>query len=281
MKKKKPVNILKASGNLVPFNENKLKRSLLRAGAEDFLAEKILREISGELYEGISTNEIYRKAFDMLRSYSRPLAAKYRLKNAIMDLGPSGFPFEKYVSELFRSQGFETVTNRFVQGKCITHEVDVLATTNGTVHFMECKFHNQRGYVCDVKVPLYIQSRFLDLKEQQSILRENTGKQFKGWVVTNTKFSDDAIKYGLCCGLELVGWDFPTGRSLREMIDITGLHPITCLTSLTQREKQSLLDKGIVLCRDIQLNTALLDEAGVKSARKNMALMEAKSLCLM
>lgn len=278
MKRKKPVNILKASGELAPFNETKLRRSLERSGAEKFLADKIIKEISGELYEGISTGEIYRKAFEMLRSYSRPLAAKYRLKNAIMDLGPSGFPFEKYVSELLQSQGFTTVTNQFVQGKCVTHEVDVIATTNGDINYIECKYHNQRGLVCDVKVPLYIHSRFMDLKERQSLLRENQEKIFRGWVVTNTKFSEDAIKYGLCSGLELIGWDFPTGRSLRQMIDITGLHPITCLTSLSQREKQQLLDEKIVLCRELQNNSALLAQIGVKHNRLKTVLDEAQNL---
>lgn len=279
MKKRKQINIIKASGQVAPFEEAKLRRSLERAGAEKFLADKIIKEISGQLYEGISTGEIYRKAFDMLRAFSRPLAAKYRLKNAIMDLGPSGFPFEKYVSELLKSQGFSTITNQFVQGKCVTHEVDVIATTNGDINYIECKFHNQRGLVCDVKVPLYIHARFNDLKERQSLLKETRNKIFRGWVFTNTKFSEDAVKYGLCCGLELIGWDFPTGRSLRQMIDITGLHPVTCLTSLTQREKQTLLDEKVVLCKELQTNHALLTNLGIKQSRLNNILDEAKNLC--
>jgi hypothetical protein len=279
MKKRKQINIVKASGEVAPFDEVKLRRSLERAGAEKILADKIIKEISVQLYEGISTGEIYRKAFDMLRSYSRPLAAKYRLKNAIMDLGPSGFPFEKYVSELLKSQGFETITNQFVQGKCVTHEVDVIATANGDINYIECKYHNQRGLVCDVKVPLYIHSRFMDLKERQSLLKENQEKIFRGWVVTNTKFSEDAVKYGLCSGLELIGWDFPTGRSLRQMIDITGLHPITCLTSLSQREKQLLLDDKVVLCRELQNNSALLVQIGIKHNRLKTVLDEAQNLC--
>jgi hypothetical protein len=279
MKKKRQVNILKASGELAPFNEIKLRRSLEKAGAEKFLIDKIIKEIFNELYEGISTAEIYRKAFEMLRSYSRPLAAKYRLKNAIMDLGPSGFPFEKYVSELLQSQGFNTITNQFVQGKCVTHEVDVIATTNGDINYIECKYHNQRGLVCDVKVPLYIHSRFMDLKERQSLLKENEGKVFRGWVVTNTKFSEDAVKYGLCSGLELIGWDFPTGRSLRQMIDITGLYPITCITSLSQREKQALLDENIVLTKELQNNRELLLQIGMKPNRLKTVLDEAQNLC--
>ncbi len=281
MKKRQAISILKSSGELVPFDENKLHRSLTRAGSDKVLANRIIREISAQLYEGMPTGEIYRKAFAMLRSFARPMAAKYRLKTAIMELGPTGFPFEKYVAALLQSQGFETITNQVLEGRCVTHEVDVLATVNDNIHFIECKFHNLRGLVCDVKVPLYIHSRFLDLKEKQSLLKENKGKTFKGWVVTNTSFSEDAIKYGLCSGLELMGWDFPAGQSLRELIDTTGLHPITCLTALTQREKKLLLEDKVVLCHDLLKDPSILDKIGVKSNRRKTVLAEAKTLCQM
>ena len=34
-------------------------------------------------------------------------------------------------------------------------------------------------------------------------------------------------------------------------IDGSGLHPITCLTSLSRQDKKSILEEGIVLCRDL------------------------------
>jgi len=279
MKRKQPILIRKSSGELAPFDENKLSRSLTRAGADKVFVQRILQEISAQLYEGISTGEIYRKAFNMLRSFARPMAAKYRLKRALMELGPTGFPFEKYVAALLKSQGFETINNQVLEGKCVTHEVDVLATVNHTIHFIECKFHNERNLVCDVKIPLYVHSRFLDLKERQSQLKGNEDKTFKGWVVTNTKFSDDAIKYGLCSGLELIGWDFPAGQSLRDLIATTGLHPITSLTSLTQREKKLLLDDKVILCQELVSDPTIIDKLGVKSNRRKTVLAEAKSLC--
>lgn len=271
--------VLKASGDLVPFDEKKLNHSLIRAGADSKVALQIEKAITELLYDGISTREIYRKAFDMLRAYSRPVAAKYKLKNAIMELGPSGFPFEKYFSELLSKQGFSVQINQVLEGACVTHEVDVIASTTDTIHYIECKFHNSRGMVTDVKIPLYIHARFNDLKVKQEQVDTNKSMAFKGWVATNTKFSTDAIKYGNCAGLRLTGWDYPAGNSLREMIDATGLHPVTCLTTLTTSEKQMLLEKKVVLCKDLLNNTVLLENIGLKQNRLKAAVDEIARLC--
>ena len=130
-----------------------------------------------------------------------------------------------------------------------------------------------------MKIPLYIQARFTDLHQQQSTLKENEDITFKGWVVTNTKFSTDAMTYGSCVGLHLIGWDYPVGGSLREMIDRTGLHPLTCLTTLTSKEKQMLLEKGIVLCLEIHEQPTLLNTLGIKPTRISQILKETKTLC--
>lgn len=271
--------VLKASGELVTFDEKKLNHSLIRAGADAKVALQILQAITELLYDGISTREIYRKAFDMLRSYRRPVAAKYKLKNAIMELGPSGFPFERYFSELLSQQGYTVQINQILDGACVTHEVDVIAIADNTIHYIECKFHNNRGMVTDIKVPLYIHARFNDLKSKQGKVALNGDKLFTGWVATNTKFSTDAIKYGNCAGLKLTGWDYPAGNSLREMIDATGLHPVTCLTTLTSHEKKLLLEQNMVLCKDLLHNSAILDNIGLKQNRLKAAIDEVTSLC--
>lgn len=279
MKKKSKIAVVKASGLLAYFDERKLIRSLQRSGADAQLIESILKEIRSRLYDGISTYEIYRMAYSLLRSGGDSFAARYKLKNAIMELGPSGFPFEIYVSELLKRQGYATRVGIVLEGHCVKHEVDVIAEQNHTRHLIECKYHNSRGLVTDVKIPLYIQARFTDLHQRQSIAKENDGITFKGCVVTNTKFSTDAMTYGNCVGLHLIGWDYPVGGSLREMIDSTGLHPITCLTTLTGKEKQQLLDQQIVLCLDIHEQPTLLNTLGIKPARISQILKEAKTLC--
>ena len=59
---------------------------------------------------------------------------------------------------------------------------------------MECKYKNQGGVSVDVKVPLYINSRFDDVLDNRSQLGHFS--KFQGWIVTNARFTDDAKAYG-------------------------------------------------------------------------------------
>ena len=197
-----------------------------------------------------------------------------------MELGPSGFPFEKYIGAILHYQGHNVRIGEIVQGKCVDHEVDVIAKTDHTQLMVECKYHNLPGTICDVKVPLYIQSRFLDVAAEWTRLQGKEVLTYQGCVVTNTRFSDDAIKYGTCAGLKLIGWDYPSRGSLRDQIDSLGLYPITCLTSLTRSEKQYLLDKKIVLCHELNNNRKVLEDMGIRSAsRIETILQETEQLC--
>jgi len=231
MKKHKNVSIIKASGEVVPFYSEKLKHSLLKSGASEEQVENILAQIEDNLYHGISTKKIYQQAYQLLKDSSRPLAAKYKLKRDIMELGPSGFPFEKYIAAIFCHQGYKVQTGAIVQGHCVKHEVDIIAEQNNKHFLIECKFHNQPGIVCDVKIPLYIHSRFKDVEANWLTLPGHDNKLHQGWVVTNTRFTSDAIQYGTCVQLNLLGWDYPSGNSLNKQIDESGLYPIICLTS--------------------------------------------------
>lgn len=271
------IPITKASGQQVMFSDTKLSKSLRRAGATDEQITKVIEEISTKIYPGISTRRIYKMAFNLLKKYSRNVAAKYHLKNGIMELGPSGYPFEKFIGELFRYQGYYTRVSSLEQGKCVMHEIDVIAKTDNTQLMIECKYHNQPGIICDVKIPLYIQSRFQDVEAKWKEM--NASVKYRGCVVTNTRFSDDALKYGNCSGLMLIGWDYPSKGSLREKIDSLGLYPITCLTTITKSEKQYLLDHKVVLCLDLPDNYNLLIDAGVKSERLTAAKQEIVQLC--
>lgn len=273
------INITKASGLKVPFNKGKLKQSLMRSGANSEQADEVVNEVMEMLEEGMSTRKIYKAAFRLLRNVSRPMAARYKLKQAIMELGPSGFPFEQFVGELLKHRGYKTQVGVIVKGHCVNHEIDVIAEKDEHHFMIECKFHNRQGYVCDVKIPLYIQSRFLDVEKQWKQLDGHAEKFHQGWVVTNTRFSEDAAQYGRCMNMNLVGWDYPRNNGLKDWIDSSGLHPVTCLTTLTHREKQELLDKKIVLCKTLHHNHALLQSIGVKPPRLQKVIDECAALC--
>ena len=270
--------IKKASGEMVPFSLEKLHNSLRRSGASTETINKISREIKKNIYEGITTKNIYQNAFGMLKNISKPSAAKYKLKQAIMELGPSGFPFEKYFSEILKNQGYHTIVGEIVKGRCVNHEIDVIATKDENYFLIECKYHNMSGINCDVKIPLYIHSRFKDVEQQWLHLPDHKNKFHQGWVVTNTKFTSDAILYGTCVGLNLLGWDYPKNAGLREQIDQSGLYPLTCLVSLTAGEKQVLLNNKIVLSKEIINNPELLSLAHISINRRKLILNEVNSL---
>lgn len=279
MKRKKNLFITKASGESVPFSEEKFRNSLLHSGANNKQIDEIIEDLSSHLYNGISTKKIYRLAFNKLKDNSKHLAARYHLKRAIMELGPSGYPFEKFVGEILKEQGFSIKIGEFVKGKCVNHEIDVIAQTKEHHFMIECKYHNQQGIVCDVKIPLYIQSRFKDVEAEWVKISGHDKKVHQGMLVTNTKFSSDAIQYGNCAGLRLLGWDYPVKQSLKDLIDDLALYPITCLTTLTHAEKQRLLDLKIVLCKEICDNENYLYDIGMNESKVKKVMEEGLQLC--
>ena len=271
--------ITKASGDRVPFDMGKLTASLQRSGASEEVAREVANALLPKLTPGISTRKLYRMAFGLLRKRSKPAAARYRLKQAIMDLGPTGFPFEQFVARLLERDGYTTQVGIVVQGRCVKHEVDVIADKADRRYLVECKYRNTRGKVSDVKVPLYIQSRFLDVEQTWRNEPGGDKRSHIGWVFTNTRFTVDALEYGLCAGLRMVGWDQPAKGSLKDRIDRSGLYPLTCLSTLTKAEKERLLEEGLVLARDLAEQPGALDKAFVRPPRTAKVLAELRQLC--
>lgn len=263
----------------MPFSKQKFVQSMIRSGAERKLALTIAEEVLQTAYDGISTKEIYRIGFERLRKHSGHLAARYQLKTAIMELGPSGFPFEKFIGEILKRMGYAVQVGVIVKGKCVNHEIDVIAEKDEQHFMIECKYHNHRGTVSGVKIPLYIQSRFLDVQSTWVKLAGHADKFHQGWLVTNTRFTGDAIQYGTCIGLNLIGWDYPAKGNLKGLIDSLGLYPITCLTTLRSAEKTFLLNNNIVLCKEVCKNPDWLKSAGISAERINKILEEGRLLC--
>lgn len=245
------VFIKKASGEKESFSVEKLKKSLIRSGADEQIAEEIAASIDAWVVNNTTTGNIYAKAFALLRKKQRKIASRYSLKKAIMELGPSGYPFEFLVGEIFKQRGYAVKVGQIIEGHCVTHEVDVIYTGDKEQGFVECKYYNTGGKHANVQVPLYIRSRVNDIINKRKCLPEFAEFSFNGWVVTNTRFTKDAEKYGLCSGLKLMGWDFPIGNSLKENIEKYHFFPITVLTVLTKKQKAQLLEKRIVLCRQL------------------------------
>lgn len=275
------MKVITASGKRSNFSKDKVAGSLRRSGAGEPVIQDILQTIEKELHEDMTTKEIYKRAYRLLKAQDGLTASRYKLKRAIFELGPTGFPFERFIGAVLEKSGYKVEVGKIVQGKCVSHEVDIIAVKGGKKLMMECKFHREQGNNCNVKVPLYIHSRFEDIKNQNLSKKGSLGSFTEGWVVTNTRFTEDALQYGRCVNLHLLSWDYPKGSSLKEIIDQLGLYPITVSALLTKREKQFLLSRDIVLCKElINDENFLLDELEISTGRKNRILSEMKQLCL-
>ena len=279
MEKELDIEILKSSGERAKFSLDKLRKSLKHSGADHNLVEQIVGQVKDELYEGISTNEIYNRAYALLKKNKSVFASKYKLKKAIYELGPTGFPFERFVAAILEYSGYHTSVDQIMNGICVTHEIDVVAEKNGTITIIECKFHSEEGRNCNVKIPLYIHSRYNDVKAHWATKKTENRELDKGWVVTNTRFTGDAIAYGKCAGMYLLSWDLPLNDGLKDRIDRLGLYPITVSTLLSNREKQFLLSRDVVLCRQLWKDKFFLDHLGMSNSRKEKILNEIKKLC--
>jgi hypothetical protein len=272
------IQITKSTGEKAVFSLEKLRTSLRRSGAGDTLVSSIIERIGNELYPGISTHELYNRAYALLRKEKGVFASKYKLKKALYELGPTGFPFERYVAQILHHSGYSTKVGEIIKGHCVSHEVDVLAVKGGKAIVVECKFHSESSKKCNVQVPLYIHSRYQDIK----LRWDKNGHDLplkKGWVVTNTQFTLDAIAYGRCAGLYLLSWDFPLNNGLKDRIDRLGLYPLTVSGLLTAKEKEYLLGRDVVLLKQIYQNKFMLDQMGTSEERKKRILREAKTLC--
>ena len=275
----KKILIRKVSGDMEPFSRNKLQSSLHRSGADDETVESVLTDVESWVYDGMTTKKIYDRAFALLRKKQLGIAARYKLKNAMMELGPTGYPFEFFVGEVFKRLGFHVEVGQVLQGHCVTHEVDVIATNGHDQHFIECKYYQSTGKNANVQVPMYIRSRVDDLIRFRQDQPTYAGFTFHGAVVTNTRFTSDAISFGECTGLQMLSWDYPAGRGLKELIDEQRIFPITVLTKLLNAEKQQLMEKGIVICNQLVEQPEVLLHVGLDERRLQKILEEVRFLC--
>jgi len=240
--------VTKRSGEREEFDEVKVRRAILRVGVSDAVAEDILMGVKRELYDGITTEEIYRRVHQLL---DKKKAVRFGLKNAILDLGPEGYYFESFVGKLFQALGFSVKLREIVRGRCVSHEIDVTLEKGTDKYMVECKFHNSPGMKCNIQTALYTYARFLDVSESLS--------QTAPWLVTNTKFTSDVVRYADCVGMRLLGWRFPEEESLERLIDEHKLFPLTTLGLKTAYER-TLLDRNFVLVSDVVKNRDCLYE---------------------
>ena len=273
-----PIKITKADGTVEFFKLEKLRRSLRRSGARPEEVNHVIVALTPTLRDGISTQEIYRNAFKLLHNSASPVAARYSLRRALFNLGPTGFPFEKFLSRLFAFDGYVTDTGRIIQGKCAEHEIDIAAYKSDHSFVGEAKFHARPGVKSDLQVALYSYARLMDLQAQKICQDDICGiKEF--WLITNTKFTSAAQDYGNCVGLKLLSWDFPKNNNLHDRIDRAGVYPITVLEGLSAKQAKTLIMRDIIICNDLIRNPQTLKMLHLPKQKYEEILTEARQLC--
>lgn len=269
--------ITKADGTVEEFKPEKLRHSLERAGAAESQIDSIVMEVEKVAEEGIQTEEIYKHAFALLRGAQVSVVARYTLRRALFGLGPTGFPFEVFLAKLFQNQGYKTQTGVIISGRCAVHEIDLAAYKADHSFVAEAKFHAHIGIKSDLQVAMYSYARLLDLSEMKICTDDICGvKNLK--IITNTKFTSAAIKYANCVGVELLGWDYPKEINLYSMIEASKLYPITVLQGLNTKQKALLLEKNVVVCKDLIKEPHLLKDLGLSSVEMETLLSEARQL---
>jgi Holliday junction resolvase len=243
------IQVKKASGIVEDFNPQKLLRSLLRSGAEQGQSEEVIEKIISEITPYTSTKKIYRLAHRYLRKFNRVSGLRYSIKMGLLRLGPSGYPFEKYFGELLKQYGYQVEIGLILEGKCVKHEIDVFASNDKEVILVECKYRNSAENALDVKIALYVHARFQDLRPV--IKSRYPGKSFSGWLVTNTRFTSDAIQFAQCAGVTIKSWRYPENNSIEQMIESKKLYPVTVMSSLNSTQIRRLIDHHVILMKDL------------------------------
>ncbi len=277
-----PIFIRKENGSKEEFRTEKLKSSLMKAGADDHVASSVVKSIVHQISEHKiiepTASDIYKKAFHELKERARPAAIRYSLRRSLMEFGPTGFPFEVYVTELFKARGYEALTGQVVLGVCVPHEVDVVAWNKEQLVMVEVKYHNEPAGKTDLKVALYVKARYDDIRGNVYDYGGQARSLGEGWLLTNTKFTETAIKYGECNNLKMMSWDYPTTGNLHDLIEETKLHPVSALTSLTAAEKHLLIQNKLILCKTIYNSKDRLKELGFTDDKIFKVLEEISSI---
>lgn len=244
--------IVKASGEEENYDESKVIQSLAKSGLSVDVASQALDYLKRHLKEGLTTRDIYQHLSAYLKdNATRDNYYNFGLKRSIMALGPSGHPFERLVGDLLESQGYDTSVSVVISGKCVTHEIDVIAVKGNQTFFIECKYHNAPGVKSDVQVALYTYARFLDIETEMK-KRFGEEKDFHPWIMTNTKLTYDAIDYAICNKIEVTTWGYPKKDNLHDMLLAANIHPVTVIESIPKNKLQQLLDQDIVTCNRLK-----------------------------
>jgi hypothetical protein len=129
------------------------------------------------------------------------------------------------------------------------------------------------GIKNDIKIALYVKARWDDLKNGPE------GKTLTGFhLASNTTFTKDALAYAKGTGLNLLGVNAPEECSFLDQIKNLNLYPITSLKRLSKMIKLQLLEKNIVLAKELRQHRTLLMRLGMTEVDYEGLMLELDQL---
>lgn len=241
------IEVIKYNGEKEPFSINKVYNSALKAGASFSLAKQISLDIEKDIYPDIRTSEIFKRVKEELKNQDIQLAIKFSLKEGIRKLGPDGFLFESFIKKILSNYCMKIKEGKIISGKGSKYELDFLAEKDNKLYAGECKYRNKSNCVIDINVCLKSFAILEDIKD--NVIFE--GKEPVSFIVTNSKFTNEAIKYSACKGIKLLGWRYPEKRGLERLIEEKKLYPATILPSFHGQLISIFEREGIILAREV------------------------------
>lgn len=246
------IYVTKADGSKQPFDRSKVYRTCLKMGLPREYIEAVCRRVEERIYDGIATKDILR----IVREEASLLDSSYSwmvdLRSAISRLR-SKPDFEQYVRLILEALGFQVAPNQLIKGECVEYELDGLLVRDNQVYILEVKHHINPHEKVDLTVVLKVRAIIEDLLAGYE-KKLNQIRVSGGYIVTNAKFTDHALRYARCKGINLLGWG--TYEDIEKVIVENKLQPLTIVGDIGEEELHTLADTGIVTLKQLTMFTA-------------------------
>jgi HJR/Mrr/RecB family endonuclease len=246
-------------------------------GANRRVAVEIAEEVEAQVYDGIPTRKVLQMIFTLLRKHKPVTRHFLDLKKGLSLMG-SKPEFEKFVQVLLAHHGFEVTPNQIIKGRCVGHEVDAVARKDGVTYFVEAKHHSNYHTPTGLDESRIARAVLEDVTEG-SALGKNDLKIDRAMIVTNTRYSEHARRYGRCRNILQIGWSSPENLGLQNMIEEKKLYPLSCIKGVNRETKMRLVNSGVVLINQLleEEPSKLASETGIPRETLKMIIKKAEN----
>jgi hypothetical protein len=245
-------------------------------GASPQLAFQIAQKVESRVYDGMPTAKVLQLIFRFMRKHKPGVGHLFDLRKGLSQMG-SKPEFEVFVQVLLRHHGFEVESNQILKGRCVEHEVDAIARKGGVTYFVEAKHHQSYHALTGLDESRIARAILEDVSEGYAMGTTNF-KIDKAMIVTNTRYSEHAIKYGICRDITQIGWNYPANQGLENIIEQKRLLPLSCLRELRYEDRLKLVENGFILIRQILAENpmSLTKKTGLRRALAEQILEKAQ-----